>query len=230
MKKLRAIRYYLSTLSLAEMNYKIHDQELLTVVYTLRHWSHLLQMTVLPVIIWTDHKNLTYWASPQKVGPQAATWQVKLMQYNYELHHKPGEQNKANALSHHPDYITTNHANQDLILLLCDHFKGMPPDLWNDPTLDLNVRGLGEPEDTILKDNLDEHMKIGQDAHFSTILPWKEKYHLTLDQDNYFYYNTALIVVEDNNLQKGVLHTFHTLPTAGHPGISKTLALIQPHY
>jgi hypothetical protein len=41
-KKLRAIGYYLSTLSPAKMNYKIHDRELLAIIRALRHWSHLL--------------------------------------------------------------------------------------------------------------------------------------------------------------------------------------------
>jgi hypothetical protein len=86
-------------------------------------------MTVLPVIIWTDHKNLTYWAAPQKVGPHAATWQVELQQYNYELHHKPGEQNKADALSRWPDYDTGNPMNDHLIVLPRDRFAGMPPSI-----------------------------------------------------------------------------------------------------
>ena len=79
-KKLHAVGYYSGTLSLAKMNYKIHDCELLVVIHTLCHWSHLLQGTPLdrPVKIWIDYKNLTYWSNPVKVGPCAATWQVKL--------------------------------------------------------------------------------------------------------------------------------------------------------
>ena len=92
------------------------------------------------------------------------------MQYNYELHHKPGEQNKADTLSRHPDYATKNHTNQHLIVLPCDCFKGMPLGLWDGPTLNLIVSSLGKPGDTILADNLDKHIKIGQDTHFSTIL------------------------------------------------------------
>jgi hypothetical protein len=125
-KKLRAVSYYSSMLNPAEMNYKIHDQELLAIIRALCHWSHLLCMTVLPIIIWTDHKNLTYWAAPQKVGPRAATWQVELQQYNYELRHKPGEQNKADALSRQPDYDRENPMNSHLIVLPLDHFAGMP--------------------------------------------------------------------------------------------------------
>jgi hypothetical protein len=36
--------------------------------------------------------------------------------------------------------------------------------------------------------------------------------------------------VENNNLRRGILHHFHTLKTAGHPGITKTIQLIQHHY
>jgi hypothetical protein len=36
--------------------------------------------------------------------------------------------------------------------------------------------------------------------------------------------------VEDNSLQRGVTHLFHDSLTAGHPGISKTIDLIEQHY
>jgi hypothetical protein len=84
-KKLRACSYYSATLSPAEQNYKVFDRELLEIIRTLRHWSHLLRGTVLPILIWTDHRNLTYWIEPHKVGSCAATWQVELTQYNYKL-------------------------------------------------------------------------------------------------------------------------------------------------
>jgi hypothetical protein len=77
-KKLRACGYYSTTLSPAERNYKIFDRELLRIIHALQHWSHLLRGTILPVLIWTDHRNLTYWIEPQKVGPRATTWQVEL--------------------------------------------------------------------------------------------------------------------------------------------------------
>ena len=84
-KKLWACGYYSTTLSPVEQNYKVFDRELLGIIRALRHWSHLFCSTVLPILIWTDHRNLTYWIEPQKVGPHAATWQVELTQYNYEL-------------------------------------------------------------------------------------------------------------------------------------------------
>jgi len=59
-KKLRACGYYSATLSLAERNYKVFNRELLGIIHTLQHWSHLLHGTVLPILIWTDYRNLTY--------------------------------------------------------------------------------------------------------------------------------------------------------------------------
>jgi hypothetical protein len=55
-------------------------------------------------------------------------------------------------------------------------------------------------------------------------------YKLCSNNEQNLFYGHALVVVEDNDLQKGVLSLFHDSKTAGHPGISKTLALIQPHY
>jgi len=60
------------------------------------------------------------------VGPQAASWQVELTQYNYELQHKLGDTMKADALSRRPDFDTGNPINDHLIVLSLDRFKGMP--------------------------------------------------------------------------------------------------------
>jgi len=40
----------------------------------------------------------------------------------------------------------------------------------------------------------------------------------------------AFVVVGNNALKRGVISLFHDSMTAGHPGISKTLALMKPYY
>jgi len=180
---------------------------------------------VLPVIIWTDHKNLTYWAEPHKVSPRAATWQVELTQYNFELHHKPGESNKADLLSRCPDYDTGNTSNDHLIVLPLSRFANMSPDLlatFQPDSLSIQA-GTSEP-------SLDEQIVTAQEDHFPSLLALQRTHHLTIDQQNRFHKDLALVVVENDDLKRGVLHTFHTLHTAGHPGISNTLALIRPYY
>ena len=60
--------YLSQTFTLAEQNYDIYDQELLTIIHTLNHWCHYLQGTVHPVTLLIDHKNLTYFCQPQKLS------------------------------------------------------------------------------------------------------------------------------------------------------------------
>jgi hypothetical protein len=177
-KKLRACGYYSATLSPAERNYKVFDRELLRIICALRHWSHLLCSTILPVLIWTDHRNLTYWIEPQKVGPRAATWQVELTQYNYELRHKPGNTMKADTLSCHPDFDTENTANNHLIVLPLDRFKGMPKSVakmlralsQSNSTSEFTL-GATEIEEPIFNsEDLDTQVKLYQDEHYQSLL------------------------------------------------------------
>jgi hypothetical protein len=94
-----------------------------------------------------------------------------------------------------------------------------------DSDLQVNVAGLGEEDDT--EDNLDNRVKIAQDAHYDTLITWMAPHSLTLGTDNYLYKNQALVVVEDNSLRRGVTHLFHDSLTGGHPRISKTIDLVE---
>jgi hypothetical protein len=78
--------------------------------------------------------------------------------------------------------------------------------------------------------SLDEQIATAQEDHFPSLLALQRTYHLTIDQENHFYKDLALVVVENDDLKRGVLHTFHTLHMAGYPRISNTLTLICPYY
>jgi hypothetical protein len=62
------INFYLKTLTPAEHNYDIHDQELLAVVRAFEEWRHYLEGSLHEVLIKSDHQNLTYWRKPQKIN------------------------------------------------------------------------------------------------------------------------------------------------------------------
>ncbi len=199
---------------------------------TFHHWLHLLRETPIPVIIWTDHHNLTYWCKPHKVGPCTATWQIELQQYNYELYHKPGDSMKADTLSHCPDFDTRNSSNEHLIVLPLNHFIGMPQSILQalsiPSTISLNVLGI---EDKGFDANhLEAKVKLYQDDHYLKITPLIESHNLRINSNNYLWKDSALIVIENNDLRRGVLHHFHSSLTTGHPGIAKTIQLISPFY
>ena len=87
-----------------ERNYKIYDQELLTIMEGLKQWWYYL-IGRDQFEIWTDHKNLEYFKKPQKLNYHQARWMTELQEYDFQLIHKPGSsQKKIDTLSHRPDY------------------------------------------------------------------------------------------------------------------------------
>lgn len=57
------ITFHFWTLQAAELNYDVHDKELLAIIKTFKKWQHYLEGTVNPVEVIMDHKNLTYFYS-----------------------------------------------------------------------------------------------------------------------------------------------------------------------
>ena len=57
------IAFHSRTFSAAELNYDIHDKELLAIYEAFRHWRHYLEGPASLVDVVTDHKNLEYFAT-----------------------------------------------------------------------------------------------------------------------------------------------------------------------
>ena len=76
------------------------NRELLAVHAALEEWRHWLEGAQLPVLIWTDHKNLTYIREAKRLGPRQARWALLFSRFNYTLTYRPGSKNvRADALS-----------------------------------------------------------------------------------------------------------------------------------
>jgi hypothetical protein len=59
-EKLHSIAFYSRKFSAIEINYEIHDKELLAIVDSSQEWRHFLEGAAHPVTVYTDHKNLEY--------------------------------------------------------------------------------------------------------------------------------------------------------------------------
>ena len=57
--KLYPIAFHLWKFSSAELNYEIHNKELLAIVDVFKQWRTYLEGIKHPTLIFTDHKNLT---------------------------------------------------------------------------------------------------------------------------------------------------------------------------
>jgi hypothetical protein len=134
---------------------------------------------------------------------------------------------KADALSHCPNFDTGNLENKHLVVLPLDGFKGMPESMaktlgtQSNSTSEISLAVAGLEDGTLEEENLDTRVKLYQDEHYQSLLTWKDTHGLRLDGQNYLWKGDALVVVENNNLRRGVLHHFHTLKTARHPESQK---------
>src|SRR6267154_6047102 len=142
-------------------------------------------------------------------------WQVELQQYHFKLYHKPGENNKANALSHCLDYNMGNPTNDHLIILLRSCFVGMPPNIL--ASFDLHMESpLHETypnnitlvvarlkDEGTLEANLNNYAKLLQEECYELLHAWLEPHHLQINTNNHFWKDDALIIVENNNLKRG---------------------------
>jgi len=99
-EKWRLVAFILKLLNEIERNYEIHDREMLAIIRYLDEWRHLLEGAQSKFEIWSDHKNLEYFMSSQKLNHRQARWALYLSRFDFTLKHVPGSSmGKADSLS-----------------------------------------------------------------------------------------------------------------------------------
>lgn len=83
----------------AERNHDVESWELLAVVLPLREWWHRLEGTLVPFLIWTNHKNLSYRRSARRLNSCLAHWTLSVSCFNYTLYRLGSRNGKPDAPS-----------------------------------------------------------------------------------------------------------------------------------
>ena len=101
-----------------ERNYDMGNRELLAVHAALEEWRHWLEVAQHPVLIWTDHKNLTYIREAKSWFPRQTRWALLFSRFNFTLTYRPGSKNvRADALSRiYQGEVTPKTTNPNSIL------------------------------------------------------------------------------------------------------------------
>jgi len=61
--EIHPIAFHSRTFSAPELNYNIHNKELLAIYEAFKIWRHYLEGSALPINVVTDHKNLEYFST-----------------------------------------------------------------------------------------------------------------------------------------------------------------------
>ncbi|KAM4055022.1 retrotransposon nucleocapsid protein [Hirsutella rhossiliensis] len=83
--------FFSKRLSPAEYNYPIHDKEMLAIMRCLDNWNAELRSCG-PFTILTDHRNLEYFMTRQKLTERQSRWAAELSQFDFKLEYRPGSE------------------------------------------------------------------------------------------------------------------------------------------
>ena len=108
----RPVAFDSMTFKGAELNYPVHEKEMLAIIRVLKHWrSDLIGASFL---IHTDHKTLENFGQQKELSRRQAQWMEFLSQYDGRIVYVKGENNTvADALSRLPDLITTSQTSPE---------------------------------------------------------------------------------------------------------------------
>ena len=77
----------------------------MAIIYYLEAWRHFLEESQSKFEVWTDHKNLEYFISNQKLNRRQVRWALYLSKFDFALKHILGSRmEKVNRLSKRPDW------------------------------------------------------------------------------------------------------------------------------
>jgi len=113
------VAFFSKSLDVHERNYEIYDKELLAVIRGLEEYRDYLEGHPHKVEIWSDHQNLTFFRTAQKLTRRQARWALFITRFDFVLYHKPGKTMQVeDPLSRRADHemgIDLNNTNQVLL-------------------------------------------------------------------------------------------------------------------
>jgi len=71
----------------AEINYEIHDKELLAVVNAFKHWRRYCEGATHQIQVFSDHQNLKYFATTKVLNRWQARWAQELAGIDFRIYY-----------------------------------------------------------------------------------------------------------------------------------------------
>ena len=104
--KQHPVTFYLKKLSPAELNYNIHNKELLAVVEAFNQWKHYLTGAKHQITVYSDYKNLTAFTTTKQLNQRQVYQAETLAIYNFKiLYYKGIENSVTDTLLRRADHV-----------------------------------------------------------------------------------------------------------------------------
>ena len=221
---LHPIAFHSRTLQAAELNYDVHDKELLAIVEVFKKWRHYLEGTATPIDVITDHKNLTYFCSSKTLMRRQARWSEFLSQFNLIIKFRPGRLGKKpDALTRHWDVynkVETPARTTQQPLFSQKQLADPPTKTSISPP---RLQAAVVTDLTKLLANVRE--ALGTDPKYvelTTVDANHQNQQWEIREDGLLYFEGQVYIPDTNDLRLQVLQLKHDHILAGYPGQAKT--------
>jgi len=103
--RLHPVAFHSQKFQPVEINYEIHDKELLAIVDTIKHWRQYCEGVTNQVQVFSDHQNLEFFTTTMILNRRQARWAQELAGIDFRIYYRPGNRKgKPDALSRHSEY------------------------------------------------------------------------------------------------------------------------------
>ena len=205
------VAYTSRTLNPSERNYAAHDLELLGIVDTLRAWRCYLYGR--RFTIHTDHDPLRYLETQKRLSPRQVRWIERLLDFDFILKPIKGKSNRvADALSRQGTQDDNGAYAQQLLKDL------------RKKTLQINAVSIVMPSEAFM--NTMQH-GYAHDPEFAQEFR-NPTGSFTLVKG--LLYKEGKLCIPKGQHRMDLLHDYHSTPSAGHLGETKTRNRLQPLY
>jgi RNase H-like domain found in reverse transcriptase/Integrase zinc binding domain/Chromo (CHRromatin Organisation MOdifier) domain/Integrase core domain len=224
---LHPVAFYSRKLTPAELNYEIHDKEMLAIIVAVKEWRAYLEGASHPFVVCSDHRNLEYFTTTKVLNRRQSRWAELLANYDFKIIYRPGTtMGKPDAMSRRPDFsegskasdapprmllkpdqlqlfVTRKLATGDVSPLLQDIRAAQP----SDPALQRVLPYLRDPRRP--RDNPARRELSGYSL-----------------RDDLVCFNGLVYVPDDDAIKLRILRQCHDSPSAGHFGQAKTHEMV----
>ena len=88
--EVQPIAFHSCTFTPLELNYNVHNKELLAIFKAFKIWHHYLEGSLTLIDVVTDHKNLEYFSTTKLFTHCQVHWSEFLCQFNLTIYFHPG--------------------------------------------------------------------------------------------------------------------------------------------
>ncbi|PNH26219.1 hypothetical protein BJF96_g10464 [Verticillium dahliae] len=115
--RLHPVAFFSKKLHGPELNYQIHDKELMAIIEAFKEWRTYLSGARHEVKVYTDHKNLAHFTTNKDLNKRQIRWAEFLSEFNFTIIYRKGSENgRADILSRRSDHEQNTPPNINAIL------------------------------------------------------------------------------------------------------------------